>query len=105
MIFSRDFTFPQMSPHSWATPEQDAFMQEFYTDFVQCQAKRDYSTFWPPFYERWFAKFSERAVTFPEITADAELTEEQNQTLAQAVEARKEVHIKKYTVGCCANIS
>ncbi|KAF8418380.1 hypothetical protein L210DRAFT_3511088, partial [Boletus edulis BED1] len=79
-----------MSPHSWATPEQETFLLEFYNNFIQCQAKHDYGNFWPAFFERWFQKFPERAALFPDIPVSTQLTEEQKKKLGNAINARKD---------------
>ena len=90
------FAIVQIPPCSWASAEQRTFLQGFYAEFMQCQAKRDYSTFWQLFYESWLGKFPECAVAFPDIPGNIELTEDQNIIVGKAVATRKDVRTKRH---------
>lgn len=79
----------QMAPRRWASPEEEEFVYTFYEQYQQCQARRDYSTFWKPFYEAWGAKFPKWLVVFPEIPLDEELNGEQKQIVSKAYEEQK----------------
>ena len=48
---------------------------------MQCQAKRDYTTFWLPFFQGWFVKFPEHTVVFPDIPINVELSNDQKETI------------------------
>ncbi|KAG6377898.1 hypothetical protein JVT61DRAFT_14687 [Boletus reticuloceps] len=79
-----------MPPHSWTTAEQDNFIEGFYDDFLKGQANRNYSTFWPPFFEHWFAKYPEEAVIFPDLPAGTKLNAAQATQVGKAMDLRKE---------------
>ncbi|KAG1817302.1 hypothetical protein EV424DRAFT_1347991 [Suillus variegatus] len=78
-----------MAPQRWASPEEEEFVYTFYEQYQQCQARRDYSTFWKPFYEAWGAKFPKWLVVFPEIPLDEELNGEQKQIVSKVYKERK----------------
>ncbi|KAG1865121.1 hypothetical protein C8R48DRAFT_772824 [Suillus tomentosus] len=78
-----------MAPRRWASPEEEEFVYTFYEQYQQCQARRDYSTFWKPFYEAWGAKFPERLVVFPDIPLDVDLNGEQKQIVSKVYKERK----------------
>ncbi|KAG2093899.1 uncharacterized protein F5147DRAFT_779188 [Suillus discolor] len=78
-----------MAPRRWASPEEEEFVYMFYEQYQQCQARRDYSTFWKPFYEAWGAKFPEWLVVFPDIPLDEDLNGEQKQIVSKVYEERK----------------
>lgn len=63
----------------------------FFEEYVQCQATKDYSSFWPKFYQEWFDLFPERLAVFPDIPGDTVLSEAQLQLVADAVANRKKV--------------
>ncbi|KAG6379315.1 hypothetical protein JVT61DRAFT_11772 [Boletus reticuloceps] len=79
-----------MPPHSWTTAEQDNFIEGFYDDFLKGQANRNYSTFWPLFFEHWFAKYPEEAVIFPDLPAGTKLNAAQATQVGKAMDLRKE---------------
>ncbi|KAG0707025.1 hypothetical protein DFH29DRAFT_871824 [Suillus ampliporus] len=66
-----------MAPPSIYFAEQMVFIQLYQDKFLECKTNGDYKPFWNPFFEDWAAKFPERAVIFPDIPLDMELTEEQ----------------------------
>ncbi|KAG1729319.1 uncharacterized protein EDB91DRAFT_1253064 [Suillus paluster] len=78
-----------MAPQRWASPEEEEFVNTFYKQYQQCQARRDYSTFWKPFYEAWGAKFPEWVVVFPHIPLDEALNEEPMQVVSKVYEEQK----------------
>jgi hypothetical protein len=43
----------------WTTPEQRVFLESYVARYLEAQAKRKYSTFWPVFFQAWFAKYPE----------------------------------------------
>lgn len=80
-----------MAPRRWTSQEAQAFVNTFYDKYQICQATKDYSTFWPPFFEAWSEKFPERLVVFPDIPLNQDLDIEQNAAVKKAYERRKEV--------------
>ncbi|KAG1796045.1 uncharacterized protein HD556DRAFT_1441880 [Suillus plorans] len=78
-----------MAPRRWASSDEEEFVNTFYEKYQYCQARRDYTTFWNPFYEAWGAKFPEWLVVFPEIPLDKELNVEQKQIVSAAYDRRK----------------
>lgn len=82
-----------MPPPTWTSAEQDEFIKdaEFYNTYMRCQAERDYSSFWPPFFEKWFHTYPEWRVMFPEIPDVTQLSSDQRMLVADAVEGRKKV--------------
>jgi hypothetical protein len=43
----------------WTTPEQRVFLESYVARYLEAQAKRKYTTFWPVFFQAWFAKYPE----------------------------------------------
>jgi hypothetical protein len=82
-----------MAPKSWASTEEEVFVNTFYGKYQNCQAKRDYNTFWAPFFEAWNERFPEHLFIFPDIPLDEDLTDDQRQVVSQAFEKRK--HVRK----------
>jgi hypothetical protein len=82
-----------VSPHSWVSAEQEAYILEHYSNFMQCQAKQDYTTFWPPFFQGWFAKFPERMVVFPDIPINVKLSNDQKETVGAEIKAQQDVGV------------
>ena len=76
-------------PSPWTTHEQKAFLEEELVAFKRIGGKR-YTKQWPALFKRWAQKWPERRVVFPDMTEDAQLTEEQSKTYAQAVLCRQQ---------------
>jgi hypothetical protein len=60
---------------------------------MQCHAKRDYNTFWPPFFQGWFAKFPECPLVFPDMPVNVELSIDQKEILGAAVKVRQDAGV------------
>jgi hypothetical protein len=43
----------------WTTPEQRDFLSTYVPRYLEAQASRKYTKFWPTLYQAWFAKFPE----------------------------------------------
>ncbi|KAG9309048.1 hypothetical protein JVU11DRAFT_11066 [Chiua virens] len=78
-----------MAPPPWMTAEQNEFLESYYQEYLESQAKREYSSFWPRFYDAWFQKYPEEAMLFPEWTKGATLSTEQKQEVEKAEGVRK----------------
>ncbi|KAG1873105.1 hypothetical protein F4604DRAFT_1925596 [Suillus subluteus] len=78
-----------MAPRRWASADEEEFVNLFYEKYQHCQARRDYTTFWNPFYEAWGARFPEWLVVFPEIPLDEELNVEQKQIVSAMYDQQK----------------
>lgn len=75
-------------PLPWTIDEQKAFLEEELVTFKQVGSKH-YTKRWPTLFQKWAQKWPERRVVFPDMLEDAQLTEEQSKTLAQAVLCRQ----------------
>lgn len=63
-----------MAPRTWLTQEQLAFNATFEEEYLECQKKGNYSTFWQPFFEKWEERWPARASMFPDIPPVQSLT-------------------------------
>ncbi|KAG2109146.1 hypothetical protein DEU56DRAFT_762468 [Suillus clintonianus] len=63
-----------MAPRTWLTQEELAFIATFEDDYLECQKKGNYTTFWQPFFEQWEERWPARASLFPGIPMDQVLT-------------------------------
>jgi hypothetical protein len=82
-----------MAPPTKYSAEQIAFMETFHDQFLECKARKNYEPLWNPFFEAWGEKYPERAVVFPDIPLDVDLTEEQSEVLSKAWALRQQVRI------------
>ncbi|KAG2121982.1 hypothetical protein DEU56DRAFT_760498 [Suillus clintonianus] len=64
----------KMAPRTWLTQEELAFIATFEDDYLECQKKGNYTTFWQPFFEQWEEQWPARASLFPGIPMDQVLT-------------------------------
>ncbi|KAG0694883.1 hypothetical protein DFH29DRAFT_1032475 [Suillus ampliporus] len=64
----------KMAPRTWLTEEQLAFNATFEEEYLACQKKGNYSTFWQPFFEKWEERWPARASVFPDIPLVQALT-------------------------------
>ncbi|KIK75809.1 hypothetical protein PAXRUDRAFT_29039 [Paxillus rubicundulus Ve08.2h10] len=76
-------------PSPWTTDKQKAFLEEGLVMFKQIGGKC-YTKQWPTLFQKWAQKWPERRLVFPNVTEDAQLTEEQSKTIAQAVLCRQQ---------------
>ncbi|KAG2107822.1 hypothetical protein DEU56DRAFT_762583 [Suillus clintonianus] len=53
-----------MAPRTWLS-EELAFIATFEDDYLECQKKGNYTTFWQPFFEQWEERWPARASLFP----------------------------------------
>jgi hypothetical protein len=63
-----------MAPCTWLTEEQLAFNATFEEEYLECQKKGNYSTFWQPFFKKWEERWPVKASVFPDIPAVQSLT-------------------------------
>ncbi|KAG2128729.1 hypothetical protein DEU56DRAFT_915399 [Suillus clintonianus] len=84
-----------MAPRPWTSQEAQEFVNTFYSRYQVCQATKDYSTFWPPFFEAWNEKYPERLVVFPDIPLDQDLDIEQKDIVKDAYQLRKDKLVNK----------
>jgi hypothetical protein len=80
-----------MAPQKWATVEEEEFFQVHSAKYQVCQAKRNYTRFWEPVFEEWFATFPERLCIYKDIPLDVDLTVEQKTVVGKAVENHRQV--------------
>ncbi|KAG1812313.1 hypothetical protein EV424DRAFT_1349349 [Suillus variegatus] len=73
---------------TWTMPEQKAFLEQYYSPFLQVQLQATVSQFWIPLYAEWFKKWPEVNEIFKGQTVPVTLSEEQNIALEKAVDAR-----------------
>ncbi|KAG1834246.1 hypothetical protein EV424DRAFT_1341524 [Suillus variegatus] len=64
----------KMAPRTWLMEEQLAFNATFEEEYLECQKKGNYSTFWQPFFEKWEERWPARASVFPDIPLVQALT-------------------------------
>ncbi|KAG2110057.1 hypothetical protein BD769DRAFT_1392363 [Suillus cothurnatus] len=69
-----------MAPQKWATVEEEEFFQ----------AKRNYTGFWEPVFEEWFATFPEWLHIYKDIPLDVDLTVKQKTVVGKAIENRRQ---------------
>lgn len=93
VIDLKRYAIASVPPPTWTSAEQEDFIKDvkFYTAYMQCQAKRDYSTFWPPFFEKWFAAYPEWRVVCPDVPDEAALSDDQKTLVNDAVKQRRKV--------------
>ncbi|KAG1854220.1 hypothetical protein F4604DRAFT_1686064 [Suillus subluteus] len=84
-----------MAPWSWTSQEAQVFVNTFYSAYQTCQATKDYSSFWPPFFEVWGAKFPECLVVFHDIPLDQDLDIEQTNVISDAYKLWTEKLVNK----------
>ncbi|KAG1884886.1 hypothetical protein F4604DRAFT_1952018 [Suillus subluteus] len=77
-----------MPGSTWTTPEQKAFLEQYYSPFLKAQLQATVSQFWIPLYAEWFKKWPEVDKIFKGQTVPVTLSEEQNIALGKAVNAR-----------------
>ncbi|KAG1892031.1 hypothetical protein F4604DRAFT_1912762 [Suillus subluteus] len=85
-----------MAPPKWATVEEEEFFQAHSAKYQVCQAKRNYTGFWEPVFEEWFATFPEWLRIYKEIPLDVDLTVEQKTVVGKAVENRRQQIMNKF---------
>ncbi|KAG1787615.1 uncharacterized protein HD556DRAFT_1448631 [Suillus plorans] len=78
-----------MPAAKWTTNEQYVWLQDRLATYMVHAKERDYSHFWAPCRIAWFAQFPERAVIYPDIPMDVELTCEQEQVVKLTEQARE----------------
>ncbi|KAG2743261.1 hypothetical protein P692DRAFT_20747481 [Suillus brevipes Sb2] len=71
-----------MPPAEWTTPEQKAFLESKYNDFLKAQVGASVTQFWGPLFSEWFRKFPEELTIFGE--APEVLSEEQKEAKGTA---------------------
>jgi hypothetical protein len=74
----------KMPAVSWTTDEQYKWLQEWLATYMVHAKEKDYTHFWPSCCTAWFQRFPERAVIFPDIPTDVDLTPEQEAILQEA---------------------
>ncbi|KAG2125465.1 hypothetical protein DEU56DRAFT_916527 [Suillus clintonianus] len=86
-----------MAPRTWLTQEELAFIATFEDDYLECQKKGNYTTFWQPFFEQWEERWPARASLFPGIPMDQVLTAaqlEENEKFKAALQKRLTVKFR-----------
>ncbi|KAF7347983.1 hypothetical protein MSAN_01750400 [Mycena sanguinolenta] len=81
-----------MAPKSWATDEQQAWLQPWVPDFLRKQAEKKLHVFWNTLYPQWFLKFPEHGVLGLPLPTDPEareLTDTEVLTVGAAIQSRK----------------
>jgi hypothetical protein len=76
---------------AWTTPEQKAFLEQYYSPFLEAQLQGTVGQFWIPLYAEWFKIWPEVNEIFKGQTVPVTLSEEQNIALGKAVDARHKV--------------
>ncbi|KAG1824073.1 hypothetical protein EV424DRAFT_1538262 [Suillus variegatus] len=76
-----------MPPAEWTTPEQKAFLESKYNDFLKAQVGASVTQFWGPVFSEWFRRFPEELAIFGE--APGVLSEEQKEAKGTAVDLRQ----------------
>ncbi|KAG2124117.1 hypothetical protein BD769DRAFT_1388919 [Suillus cothurnatus] len=77
----------QMPPAEWTTPDQKAFLESKYNNFLKAQVGASVTQFWGPVFSEWFRRFPEELAIFGE--APEVLSEEQKEAKGAAVELRQ----------------
>jgi hypothetical protein len=77
-------------PATWTTKEQLGFLEGELPAFLAAQRKERAPQFLSTLMERWFARWPERDILFPDVV-DAPLTTEENEKLGVAITNRKKV--------------
>lgn len=79
-------------PSEWTTPDQKAFLMEELVSFKHIGGKY-YTKHWPTLFRRWSEKWPECLTALPGIPDDADLTDQQKETLTAAILKRqKQLH-------------
>ncbi|KAH7905402.1 hypothetical protein BJ138DRAFT_1230021 [Hygrophoropsis aurantiaca] len=91
-------TASRMAPKAWMSPERAQFLEDHHWNekYRDCQGKKDYSQFWPPLFEAWFAEYPERQNIFPLIPSNIPLDDAQKESVSKAVEMRKQQLINSF---------
>ncbi|KAG2357827.1 hypothetical protein BDR07DRAFT_1490283 [Suillus spraguei] len=76
-----------MLPAEWTTPDQKAFLESKYNNFLKAQVGASAMQFWGPVFLEWFRRFPEELAIFGE--APEVLSEEQKEAKGAAVELRQ----------------
>lgn len=74
-------------PSEWTTPEQKAFLMEELVVFKHIGSKH-YTKHWPTLFRKWSEKWPKRLTALPGIPDDAELADQQKETLTVAISKR-----------------
>ncbi|KAG1811054.1 hypothetical protein EV424DRAFT_1542692 [Suillus variegatus] len=77
----------QMPHAEWTTPDQKAFLESKYDDFLKAQVEASVTQFWVPVFSEWFKRFPEELAIFGEMPEV--LSEEQNRAKGTAVDLRQ----------------
>jgi hypothetical protein len=80
-----------MAPQSWATPDQQAFLNTQVSDYLTAQKAKSLPRFWARLYEDWFQKFPELPQVMPGKAADA-LSDSEKVLLGEAIRMRQKVN-------------
>ncbi|KAG1907214.1 uncharacterized protein F5891DRAFT_1169444 [Suillus fuscotomentosus] len=83
--------WPKMPPAEWTTPDQKAFLESKYNDFLKAQVGASITQFWGPVFSEWFRRFPEELAIFGE--ALEVLSEEQKEAKGAAVELRQKMSL------------
>ncbi|KAJ6494480.1 hypothetical protein C8R45DRAFT_1212436 [Mycena sanguinolenta] len=81
-----------MPPKTWATDEQNAWLQPWLSRYIQRQAEHKLHLFWPSMTEAWFQQFPEHAklgLPLPTDENKRDLTPEELAELATAIKTRR----------------
>jgi hypothetical protein len=81
----------QMPPAEWTIPDQKAYLESKYNDFLKAQAGSSVTQFWGPVFSEWFRRFPEELAIFGE--APEVLSEEQKEAKGTAVDLRQKVSL------------
>ncbi|KAG2083883.1 hypothetical protein BD769DRAFT_1682477 [Suillus cothurnatus] len=85
-----------MAPRKWATVEEEELFQAHSAKYQVCQAKCNYTGFWEPVFEEWFATFPERLRIYKDIPLNVDLTVEQKTVVGKAIENRRQQIMNKF---------
>ncbi|KAG1727864.1 hypothetical protein EDB19DRAFT_1913987 [Suillus lakei] len=89
MVLCFEEPFEEAFNPKWTTDEQYVWLQDRLATYMVHTKEKDYSCFWAPCHIAWFAQFPERAVVYPDIPKDVELTCKQQKVVELAEEARE----------------
>ncbi|KAG1852765.1 hypothetical protein DFJ58DRAFT_884448 [Suillus subalutaceus] len=76
-----------MPPAEWTTPDQKAFLESKYNNFLKAQVGASVTQFWGPVFSEWFRWFPEELAIFGE--APEVLSEEQKEAKGTAIDLRQ----------------
>ena len=76
----------------WATKEQLGFMTSHLPGYLEAQLTKEYSGFWPDFYQAWFTQWPERREVFPDKPMDEQLTAQEECSLGLALKIQCKVN-------------